>query len=263
MVTTIVPFDQYDHTKLCLQYCEMLKIGDPLEIIFFDSGDENADSDDFKELVENSNDTVFYRVKGNAADELTELTALKAPSIIIHAIGNSGKPSRVPDVDTACKYILQLKQNFLLLPHDYIPKPIKKIVFPVHTLAKVRHKVSLTAKIARMSNAEIHVVSIISSTNKKNEKRTILYGNQVFNHFRSLGIPTVQETIFNKELVKAIADYTAQMNADLISIIPETTHGPSFFTKSYIHEVMKALQHPMLIIAPRKSKLTGSFKTSG
>ncbi|NJM15574.1 MAG: hypothetical protein HC896_09585 [Bacteroidales bacterium] len=57
--------------------------------------------------------------------------------------------------------------------------------------------------------------------------------------------------------------YAHSIDADIISVIPEDIAGPRLFSKGYLQEMVENSPIPLLVVAPRKSKISESFRTSG
>lgn len=166
-------------------------------------------------------------------------------------------------VENTVKYIRGCRQNYLTIPHEYKIQKINRIIFPVHILSKVRHKVTFTSVIAKMFDAEVHVVTLQTTNQKDVIKRLNLYTLQVINHFRNYGIATQFDTLEGKKVPEMIMEYTASTNGDLVSIIPEEIKGPRFFSKGFLYEMIEKANVPLVVVAPRKAKISGSFSASG
>ncbi len=166
-------------------------------------------------------------------------------------------------VENTVKYIRSCRQNYLTIPQEYNIKKINRIIFPVHILSKVRHKVTFTAVIAKMFDAEVHVVTLQTTNQKDIIKRLNLYTLQVINHFRNYGITTQFDTLEGKKIPEMILEYSSSNNGDLVSIIPEEIKGPRFFSKGFLYEMVEKANVPLVVVAPRKAKISGSFSASG
>lgn len=241
-------------------------------IVYGETADDDALQQRFAQVLEKflpkfkypESNFRYICFKGKLVDELSAfLTDEKDSSVVLFSYVN-GK-QKVPgaiDKSTAIKLIKTLKHNFIVAPNGNYPQVLKNILFPVHVLAKVRHKVTFTSFFAREHGANLHILSAMSSNEKSIVNRCTLYSNQVAAHFGAMGIAVHKHTIKGSAIYKIVLNYADDINADLISIIP-SDESFNLFSKDYLTEMVYNSARPLLIIAPRKAKISGSFRSSG
>ena len=145
-----------------------------------------------------------------------------------------------------------------------IPESVRKIILPVDVVVETRQKVPFTSEIAEIFDAEVHVVSVSTSSNKSNLSRLKAWNTQVCNYLNGRGIKHVSTELVNDNLADSIVKYSEDSDADLISIMTE--QGSSFsnlFLGSYAHQVINKASIPVLSITPHDVHLPRSFSTFG
>ena len=177
-------------------------------------------------------------------------------------LGTDGLKKNGYTKEGALKMIKYTAHNVLMLPTEKTPQKIKRIIFPIHHLSKVRHKVTLTAEIAKLLGAEIHVVNTLTSSQNTVIKQCTLYARQVTKHFLNVGIPSTLAEVKGKNLAETILNFAESNRGDIISITKERNSG-GVFGKSYLQEMVMRANIPLMVVGPRKARITASFKTSG
>lgn len=146
--------------------------------------------------------------------------------------------------------------HVLTLPTDRVPASIDRIIFPVHNLAKVRHKVTMTAKIAAFFNSEVHVVNTQVSNKSSVIKQCTLYAHQVTRHFRNVGVNALLTHVEGNNVAGTVLEYAATHRGDLIVVIPEPKGKAAYSKKSYIGEMVMYSTLPLLVVGPRKLRIS-------
>lgn len=272
MKTIIIPADLTDNYTNSLKTALLFEKKRPLSLVFSfsDEIEEEQVKSKFNEikatyssLLQHS-ETNFRltRDKSETEPECADISPTNNDSAILLSYDDSSA-EKTQSTESVVKYIRGCRQNYITIPESRPPEKIEKIIFPIHTLTKVRHKVTFTSVIAKLFNAEIHVVTLQSTNQKDIVKRLNLYTLQVINHLRSYGVNAQFETLEGKKIPEMILEYSNSVGADLISIIPEDVKGPRFFSKGYLYDMIETSTLPMMVVAPRKAKITGSFSASG
>lgn len=273
MKTIIIPADLTDNFYNCLSFALMIEHSMPIDclMLFENKKFEKDYLLKFEELVVNFQSAFqhhesilrFHISTGKIEDEICMLIDENKDSIFLRTYfdGENAKQNGYTK-ENVLKLMKLTAHNVLTFPDNKIPSKIKRIIFPIHHLSKVRHKVTLTAEIAKLFGSEIDVLCSIVTNQSTATKQCTLYSRQVTNHFRNVGIPTALHEIQGKSLSEAVLSYTEQNNGDLISIIKERNSG-GVFGKSYLQEMVMNSTIPLLVIGPRKGRITASFKTSG
>ncbi len=100
-------------------------------------------------------------------------------------------------------------------------KTIKKIVLPIDSTRQTCQKVPFIADIAKMHDAEVHVVGLYSSSVKTIRTFVDGYTDQVTKYFDEKEIKYVVKKIDVDNITNSTIDYAKEINADLIAIMTE------------------------------------------
>jgi nucleotide-binding universal stress UspA family protein len=145
-----------------------------------------------------------------------------------------------------------------------VPSSIRRIVLPVDNMPETRQKVPLTAEIAEIFGAEVHVVNVFTSKNLKVHKRLNAYSKQISNFLKGKNINIVNQTITGNNLVDMTIGYADTINADMISIITEQQNSLSnLILGNYAQQILNKATIPVLSITPREIQIKGTFSTFG
>jgi hypothetical protein len=271
MKTIIIPADLTEHYYASLNAALVFDKKLPVDIVLsFSKGTEDHQieakfneikSKYYHKFAHKDSSLRFVKEEGLSDSSCGDISPSNENLILLTY--NKEEPDKIYSVENTIKFIRGCRQNYFTFPQNKVPSSIKKIMFPVHILTKIRHKVTFTSRIAAMFDAEVHVVTVQTSTQKDIVKRLNLYTLQVINHLKNYGIRTHLETLEGKKIPQMILDYAKSSNSDAISIIPEDITGPRFFSKGFLFEMIEDAEVPLFITAPRKAKITGSFSASG
>jgi nucleotide-binding universal stress UspA family protein len=164
----------------------------------------------------------------------------------------------------AFKIISATTRPVIAIRKGPVPADIKKIVLPIDVMPETRQKVPLTADIASLFEAEVHVVEVASSKSSKVHKRLNAYSKQVSNFLKGRNIHIVNKTLFGDNVADITVEYANSVNADMISIITEQKNSiTNLILGNYAQQVLNKATIPVLNITPREIQIKGSFSTYG
>ena len=143
---------------------------------------------------------------------------------------------------------------------DYkINKEIKKIILPIDSSLETRQKLPYTCKIARIFEAEVHVVSLYSTTIKAVRNKVDNYTNQVTKFLDEENVPYVHQTIVAENISKSAINYAEEINADVIAIMTEQeTTTANLFLGAYAQQMVNHSPIPVLNIHAKEYIVTQS-----
>jgi Universal stress protein UspA and related nucleotide-binding proteins len=145
-----------------------------------------------------------------------------------------------------------------------VPSDIKKIVMPIDNMPETRQKVPMTAEIARLFGAEIHVIEVSSSHNARVLQRLKGYSKQVCTYLQEHNIPYLTQTVFGDNVADITVDYANKIGADMISIITEQNDTiTNLIVGNFAQRVLNTACIPVLNITPGEIKIKDSFNTYG
>lgn len=143
------------------------------------------------------------------------------------------------------------------------PEKITKIILPIDSSFKTRQKVPFTAELAKLFDAEIHVLTITTSQGPRIRKKLETYTNQVCSYLHSLKLQINNDFKYGDDLADMVIDYADSVNAEMISIVTDTVSGVKFFAGKNTHEMINKANSLVMNFPPKILGNASSFSTSG
>jgi nucleotide-binding universal stress UspA family protein len=144
-----------------------------------------------------------------------------------------------------------------------VPKNIKKIVVPIKLHPDTRQKLPIVAELAKLFNAEVHVVGISIRNSKRDIRRIQSYCDQSVGFLKSRKVPSVQHMVIGDSLTVLTLNYASTVGADLIVIMASAIDKWNVLFGSYAQHMMNRSKLPLLCIKPRPKQLPTGFRTFG
>ena len=143
---------------------------------------------------------------------------------------------------------------------DYkINKEIRRIILPIDSSLETRQKLPYTCKIARIFGAEVHVVSLYSTTIKAVRNKVDNYTNQVTKFLDEENVPYVHQIIIAENISKSAINYAEEIKADIIAIMTEQeTTTANLFLGAYAQQMVNHSHIPVLNIHAKEYIVTQS-----
>jgi len=164
----------------------------------------------------------------------------------------------------AFKIISATTRPVIAIRKGPVPAEIRKIVLPIDIMPETRQKVPLTADIAALFGAEVHVIEVATSHSSKVHKRLNAYSKQVSNFLKGRNIVVVNKTLYGDNVADLTVEYAHAVQADLISIITEQKSSiTNLILGNYAQQVLNKANIPVLNITPKEIQIKGSFSTYG
>jgi len=132
-------------------------------------------------------------------------------------------------------------------------KSIKKIILPIDSSLETRQKVPYAAKVAKYFGAEIHLISLYTSSIKAVKYKVDNYSKQVKKYLDEENIPYKVETVDAENITNATVEYAKVVDADLIAIMTEQeTTTANLFLGAYAQQMVNHSPIPVLSIHARE-----------
>ena len=163
----------------------------------------------------------------------------------------------------ALKIMAATEQPVFTIRQGPLPTDIKKIVIPIKLDQDTRQKTPMAGDIAELFGAELHVITITSNKNKRDQERLETYGNQVVNYFKARNLKTVSKTLVGDSMPNLTCNYAEAVNADMIAIMSGDIDKLNVFLGSYAQQMVNKANIPLLSITPTEKQQASVFRPIG
>jgi len=163
----------------------------------------------------------------------------------------------------ALKIMAATDQPVFTLRHSPIPGQIKKIIVPIKRHRDTRQKASIAGDMAELFGAELHVISLSASRNKRDLERVESYARQMVNYFNARNLKSVTKTLVGDNLPNMTCNYAEAVDAELITIMSSSIDKLNVFLGSYAQQMVNKTNVPLLSITPKEKFIHSGFSTYG
>jgi nucleotide-binding universal stress UspA family protein len=133
-----------------------------------------------------------------------------------------------------------------------INRNLERIVLPLDSTPETRQKVPFSAYMAKICNAEIHILRLYSSNVQAIIRRIDSYAEQVVKHLEEENIRYVLESVQAENLTDSTVEYALKINANLISIMTEQEiSARNLLLGPYAQQMVNHSPIPVLSIHPK------------
>lgn len=159
--------------------------------------------------------------------------------------------------------IISATQNPVITIRKEVPDAIRKIVVPLILDVDTRQKVPLSAEMAELFGAELHLISLSTTKNKKDNNRLNSYLNQSADYLKKRNVKIVVKKLHGENLISLTNNYCEAVNADLVSIMSGKVSTLNVLLGSYSQQMLYRSDIPVLSITPREKHVPAGFTTQG
>lgn len=134
-----------------------------------------------------------------------------------------------------------------------VSRELNKIVLPLDSTVETRQKVPFTSYIARIFDAEIHILGVYTSKVKDLTSKVDKYAEQVMKHLEEENIKHVYENILAENVTDSTIGYAHKIDANLISIMTEQEKTTkNLWLGPYAQQMVNHSPFPVLSIHPKE-----------
>jgi nucleotide-binding universal stress UspA family protein len=138
-----------------------------------------------------------------------------------------------------------------------IERKLDKIVLPIDSTIETRQKVPFTSYMARIFNAEVHILSVYSTRVKSVMLRVDNYAEQVMKHMEESNISFKLESVDADNLTDSTIDYAKSVDANLISIMTEQEkRTKNLWLGAFAQQMVNHSPIPVLSIHPKEALIS-------
>jgi nucleotide-binding universal stress UspA family protein len=140
-----------------------------------------------------------------------------------------------------------------------IQRPLTKIVMPIDKTIETRQKATFTAYLAKMHGAEVHILSLYTSSVKAIRRDVNIYAGQVELYYVQEGVKYKMVSMDCHNISDAMIEYAKKTEANLISIMTEQESTTSnLWMGPYAHQTVNHSPIPVLSIHSKETYAAGS-----
>jgi nucleotide-binding universal stress UspA family protein len=123
---------------------------------------------------------------------------------------------------SAFRIVLYAPCPVITVRYNYdISRPVRNILIPIDHTAEAIQKVPYTAKIAKLFNAQVHILALQSSHIKSLQTKLETSALRIETYFAKLGVNFNTEYRFAEDLTGATIKYSSEIDADMMIIMTE------------------------------------------
>lgn len=132
--------------------------------------------------------------------------------------------------------------------YPFQPK-VKRIVVPIDSTLETRQKIPFSTIMAKYFDAEIHLISLYTTTIRAVRQRVDNYSKQVTKYLDEENVKYTLEAVDAENVTNATIDYATKMKADIIAIMTEQeTTTANLFLGAYAQQMVNHSPVPVLSI---------------
>jgi len=126
---------------------------------------------------------------------------------------------------------------------------IKHIVIPIDSTLETRQKIPFATKLSKYFDAEIHVLSLYTTSIRAVRQRVDNYSKQVAKYLDDENVKYTIDTVDVESITKSIIGYTKKVEGDIIAIMTEQeTTTANLFLGAYAQQMVNHSPIPVLNI---------------
>ncbi len=159
--------------------------------------------------------------------------------------------------------IISGTENPVITIRKKTPVDVKRIVVPLRIHVDTRQKVPVSAEMADIFGAEVHLISVTTVHNKKDNSRLNAYLLQSNDYLKRKGIKPVVKKLTGENSATLVQNYCHAVDADLVTIMTSQRGSMSLLTGSYAHSMVSRSNIPVLNITAKEKHVPSGFATRG
>lgn len=233
--------------------------------------EKKAANQNFKKLKEefgrkmhDPNKLEYILKKGKIYREVVNQAQAFEETIIVCSTHGASGFEEVFMGSNAFKIISAADMPVITIRHGAVAREISKIILPIDSSNETRQKLPVTAQIASIFNAEVHVIGLTTTTSEDVDNKVTAYCNQACEYLKDYDIKYQLQRLNVDNITKATIDYALNQEADLISIMTEQNDSlVDFVLGTAAQQMLNRSPIPVLSITPKEIFILGSFRTSG
>jgi nucleotide-binding universal stress UspA family protein len=216
----------------------------------------------FEPNMENESKLRYIIKSGKIYKEIvSQVESYKEAMVIASTHGASGFEEFFMG-SNAFKIISATERPVLTTRTGMIPEDIKNIVMPLDVTIDTRQKVPITAELAELFGAEVHIITVSSSRGQRITNRLEACSRQAAGYFTAKKVPFRQKSLYGENIVDLTVVYADSVNADVITIMKEQSRNLTFMG-NLTHQLLNHATIPVLTLSNKETHIKTGFSTYG
>jgi nucleotide-binding universal stress UspA family protein len=134
-----------------------------------------------------------------------------------------------------------------------VNRHLEKIVLPLDSTPETRQKVPFSAYMAKIFDAEVHILRVYTSNVQAVIRKVNSYSDQVVKHLTEENVRYVVDSVHAANLTDSTIEYALKINANLISIMTEQEiSAKNLLLGPYAQQMVNHSPIPVLSIHPKE-----------
>lgn len=135
-----------------------------------------------------------------------------------------------------------------------VTRPIRNIIIPIDHTAEAIQKVPYTAKIAKLFNAQVHLLALQSSQLKSLQVKLETSALRIETYFTKHGVNFNTEYRFAEDLTGATIKYATEIDADMMIIMTEQEScEANLLLGQFTQQMVNFSPIPVICVHPQES----------
>ena len=204
----------------------------------------------------------FIIKKGKIYEEVVEQAESYKESIILASTHGASGFEEYFIGSNAYKIITSTKVPVLTVRKPP-PKTIKKIVAPLRLHVDTRQKAPIAVDLAQLFGAELHLLAVNVTKNKKDQNRMNAYLQQSAAYIRRKGLKPIIKNLTGENSVTTVCNYCDAVDANLVTIMTSQRSSMAVLTGSYAQQMVARSNCPVLSVTAKEKHIPAGFATRG
>jgi len=230
----------------------------------------NEIKDKFAEIVTKhkkllkKKELVFKIRKGKIYKEISNEAKYNDAMMIVSATHGASGFEELFIGSNAYKMISATECPIMTIRKGVCPKTFSKIILPLDRSIMSRQKVPIACEMAKLFNAELHIIGICDDNYTDTEKITRSYMKQVEGYVKEKGIKSYSEYIKGDNNAVTVIGYAEKVKAELIIAMTEQEKTFSnMLLGSYAAQMVNHSTVPVLFVHPKDKYKSTVFSALG
>ncbi len=134
-----------------------------------------------------------------------------------------------------------------------IKRTLRNIIMPIDSTTESRQKVPMTAAVAKIFNARIHVLGLYTTQILAVRDKVDRYLDQIAKYLDEQDIRYVRVALETDNLTEATLNYAKEVDANLITIMTEQEKtAANLWLGAYAQQMVNHSPYPVLCIQPKE-----------